>query len=600
MPFNSLKDDEYIKESIDLVIIKRLLAYLKPYKPEVALTLLLMGLVTGIELLNPYFLKLAIDKYIVNKDIPGLLLLGLAMVVIKVVSLYCARGRIKIMAGVTSRILLTIRHQLYAHIQKLPFNFFDSRPVGKILARIIGDVNSLNDLFANSVTNLIPDLATILAVTVIMLSMNARLALAALITLPFLIIFMGSIQVISHKRWRIHRKKVSTLNAFTHENFSGIRVVQSFTSEEFTSKIYQDLVQDCRRSFISAVRLNDCFWPSVEISWGLGTLAVSWYGVHLLNTGNITVGLLVAFIGYISMFWQPVMNISNFYNTLVSNMSGAERIFDILDIEPLIKDGPDAKPLPPIRGEVIFDRVWFGYETGQNVLTDVSFRVEPGETVALVGPTGAGKTSIINLISRFYDTHEGQVLIDGYNVKEVTLESLRSQLGIVLQDTFLFSGTIKENIRYGKLDATDEEIIAAAKAVHAHEFIMKLEKGYDTGVNERGSRLSFGQRQQIAFARALLANPRILILDEATAGIDTHTERLVQRGIAKLLKGRTSFVIAHRLSTIQNADRIMVVDNGKIIESGTHEELLKLKGLYYRLFIAQFKFLDGNAQEAIS
>jgi len=346
---------------------------------------------------------------------------------------------------------------------------------------------------------------------------------------------------------------------------------------------------------MKAVRINDSFWPMVEMSWGVGTVVVYWYGMRLIEAQDITVGLLVAFTGYVSIFWQPIMNISNFYNTLLTNIAGAERIFEIMDIEPDIKNDAKALTMPKIKGNVSFKNVTFSYDGQNPVLKNVSFDVKAGETIALVGPTGMGKTTIVNLISRFYETQEGTVSIDGYDVKKVTIESLRSQMGVMMQDTFLFSGTIKDNIRYGKLDATDEEIIAAAKAVSAHEFIMKMEKGYDTQVNERGSRLSAGQRQLIAFARALLANPKILILDEATASIDTHTERLIQQGIKSLLKGRTSFVIAHRLSTIQSADRIMVIDNGCIREMGTHEQLLKNKDLYYQLYMAQFKFLEEEA-----
>lgn len=502
------------------------------------------------------------------------------------------------MARVTNEILLTIRQQLYAHIQKLPFSFFDSRPVGKILARIIGDVNSLNDLFTNSVTSLIPDLATLVAVVVIMFLMSPRLALLALLTLPPLLIFIAAIQIASHQRWRIHRKKTSNLNAFTHENFSGIRVVQSFAAQAKTRAIFRTLLEENMQSFVRAVRLNDLFWPAVELSWGVATIAVVWYGVQLLHTGSITIGLLVAFSGYTSMFWHPVMNISNFYNTLLSNLSGAERIFEIMAVEPTVKDSVQATTLPRLKGEVRFDAVSFGYEPQQRVLNQISFRAKPGETIALVGPTGVGKTSIINLICRFYDVTEGAVYLDDCNIKEVTLESLRSQLGIVLQDTFLFSGTIRDNIRYGRLDATDAEVEQAARTVHAHAFIVKLEKGYDTQVNERGSRLSFGQRQQIAFARALLADPRILILDEATAGIDTHTERLIQKGLEQLLAGRTAFVIAHRLSTIRNADRIMVIEDGRIKESGTHEALLENRGLYYQLHLAQYHFLNEPASQS--
>lgn len=596
MPINIVREDEELRESLNITLIRRLLTYLRPYTAEVIKTLLLMAAVIVVELFNPYMLKLGIDKYIAEGDWKNLFVLGGVMIVANIVAVVCSRLRMLIMGRVSNNIILTIRQQLYSHIQKLSFSFFDSRPTGKILSRIIGDVNSLNDVFANSVTSLVPELVKIVAVVVIMMVMNYRLGIVALITLPFMLVVFFFISTVSRKRWQIHRKKSSNLNAFTHEDFSGIRVVQSFAAEQETSSTFLQLCNEWRDSFVRAVRINDFFWPTTEMSWGIGTILVFWFGSRMIETGNITPGLLVAFSGYVSMFWQPIMNISNFYNQLVTNMAGAERIFEILDIEPDIKDRPDAKPLPEIKGDVSFRNVTFGYDEGQEVLKDVTFDVPAWQTVALVGSTGAGKTTIVNLISRFYEVTSGEVLIDGHNVNDVTLESLRSQIGVMPQDTFLFSATIMENIRYGKLDATDEEVIEAAKAVSAHDFIMKLEKGYQTEVNERGTRLSAGQRQLIAFARALLANPRILILDEATASIDTHTERLVQQGIQKLLDGRTSFVIAHRLSTIRNADRIMVVEEGGIAESGTHEELIRLRGQYYNLYTSQFRFLEDEGE----
>ena len=596
MPINIVREDEELRESLNITLIRRLLTYLRPYTAEVIKTLLLMAAVIVVELFNPYMLKLGIDKYIAEGDWKNLFVLGGVMIVANIVAVVCSRLRMLIMGRVSNNIILTIRQQLYSHIQKLSFSFFDSRPTGKILSRIIGDVNSLNDVFANSVTSLVPELVKIVAVVVIMMVMNYRLGIVALITLPFMLVVFFFISTASRKRWQIHRKKSSNLNAFTHEDFSGIRVVQSFAAEQETSSTFLQLCNEWRDSFVRAVRINDFFWPTTEMSWGIGTILVFWFGSRMIETGNITPGLLVAFSGYVSMFWQPIMNISNFYNQLVTNMAGAERIFEILDIEPDIKDRPDAKPLPEIKGDVSFRNVTFGYDEGQEVLKDVTFDVPAWQTVALVGSTGAGKTTIVNLISRFYEVTSGEVLIDGHNVNDVTLESLRSQIGVMPQDTFLFSATIMENIRYGKLDATDEEVIEAAKAVSAHDFIMKLEKGYQTEVNERGTRLSAGQRQLIAFARALLANPRILILDEATASIDTHTERLVQQGIQKLLDGRTSFVIAHRLSTIRNADRIMVVEEGGIAESGTHEELIRLRGQYYNLYTSQFRFPEDEGE----
>ena len=596
MPINNFKEDEELQESLNISLIRRLAAYLKPYIWPVIMTLLLMAVVIAVELFNPYLLKIGIDRFIVQKDWKNLFLLGGVMILVNAVAMLCSRFRTLTMGKVSNSILLTIRQQLYGHIQKLSFSFFDSRPAGKILARIIGDVNSLNDLFTNGVTSLIPEFIKITSVVVIMMVMNYRLGLVALATLPVMVVVFSFISISSRKRWQLNRKKSSNLNAFTHEDFSGIRVVQSFAAEDETSSIFLKLCNEWKDAFISAIRMNDFFWPTVEMSWGVGNILVFWFGASLIQTDSITPGLLVAFTSYVSMFWQPIMNISNFYNQLVTNMSGAERIFEILDIDPDIKDRSGSKPMPKIKGDVSFRNVTFGYDEGQQVLRDVSFDVSAGQTIALVGSTGAGKTTIVNLISRFYEVTEGEVLIDGHNLNNVTLDSLRGQIGLMPQDTFLFSATIKENIRYGKLDATDEEVIEAAKAVSAHEFIMKFEKGYDTDVNERGTRLSAGQRQLIAFARALLANPRILILDEATASIDTHTERLVQKGIRKLLKGRTSFIIAHRLSTIRSADRIMVVEDGGIVESGTHEELIKLQGQYYKLYTSQFKFLNDEEE----
>ncbi|MFU0782512.1 ABC transporter ATP-binding protein [Thermoanaerobacterium thermosaccharolyticum] len=594
MARNMVKQDEDLRRMSNFVILKRLFKYLKKHKFRVFLVIMLLIFEMIVSLINPVLMKTAIDKNIRNGDIKGLLIIGLLMVSLNFMAMMASKVRIVKMASVTNDILVTIRHELYSHIQKLSFSFFDSRPVGKILARVIGDVNSLQDLFNNSVTNFIPQILTVVCVGAMMFYLNHKLALASMTLLPLLVIGLFSIETLSRRRWQNFRRKRSTFNAYTHEDFSGIKVVQEFANEDKTSSIFFELVKDMMGSFVHAVKLNDLFWPMVDASYGLGAVILYYFSAKLIGSG-LTIGTIIAFTMYIGMFWRPILDISNFYNSLVMSFASAERIFEIMDIEPDIVDIKNAIKMPKIKGAVEFKNVTFSYDDGNVVLDNVSFKVNPGEIVALVGPTGAGKTTIVNLISRFYDPSKGAVLIDGKDIKHVELESLRSQMGIMLQDTFLFSATIKENIRYGKLDATDEEIIAAAKAVNAHDFIMKMEKGYDTEVNERGSRLSVGQRQLISFARALLANPRILILDEATSNIDTQTERLVQRGIKRLLTGRTSFVIAHRLSTIRDADRIMVVDGGKIVEVGTHDELMNLRGLYYDLYMSQYRFLSEGA-----
>jgi len=589
---NLIKKDEEVMRRSKSEITLKLLEYLKPYKLKSFIVILLMIFVMICGIINPLLLEIAIDNYVVNKDINGLILIGVVLIVLNLVAWGLSKIRWSMITSVTNNILVNIRHELYSHIQDLSFDFFDGRPVGKILARVVGDVNALKNLFSQSIQSLIPQILNLLCVTIIMFILNVKLALACIVLLPILGIAMFCIEIYSRRKWEIYRNKRSNLNGFTHEDFSGIKIVQGFAKEEGTEKNFKAMVKELSDSFVKAVMLNDFFWPLVELSWGVGTLVVFAVGYKLVINNEIKIGTLIAFSMYVGMFWRPIMNLSSFYNTLITNFSAADRIFDILDMKPIIKNSKNAKEIGKINGVVEFKNVNFSYDENTEVLKDISFKVNKGEKIALVGATGAGKSTIVSLLSRFYDPTSGEVLVDGKNIKNVNLESLRSQMGIMLQDTFLFSTSIMENIRYGKLDATDEEVIAAAKAVNAHDFIMKLEDGYNTEVNERGSRLSLGQRQLVSFARALLANPRILILDEATSNIDTQTEKLVQEGIEKLLYSRTSFVVAHRLSTIRDCDKIMVINDGNIEEVGKHNELLNNKGSYYELYMAQYKFLS--------
>lgn len=589
MSINSTRGDEKSSNVGKLKTLLRLFNYLLSYIKEIIFVLIIMIITISISLINPLIVEHAIDVNIANNDFNGLIKLGVFAVIINILFVLLIKLRMLIMAKVSNKVLLTIRQELYTHIQKLSFSFFDSRPTGKILARIIGDVNSLKDVLSNSVTTLIPDLFTLCAVVIIMFARNYKLAFASLISLPLLIIGMWLIQVYSHVRWQNHRKKSSNLNAFIHEDLSGMRIIQSFSAEEETEETFDELLEEHRDSFVSAILLSDSFGSIIDLCWGIGTVSLYFIGIKIIGRDAVPIGTLIAFGTYISMFWHPIMNLSNFYNQLVTNISGAERIFEIMDTRAEIEDGNKVIELPKIKGDIEFNRVSFAYDKDTQILKDVSFKVKQGESIALVGPTGAGKTTIVNLISRFYDVQEGKILIDSYNVKDVSIESLRQQMGIMTQDNFLFSGTVMDNIRYGKLDATDEDIMEAAKSVNAHNFIMKLDKGYNTELKERGSGLSIGEKQLLAFARTMVSMPKILILDEATSSIDTHTEILVQKGIQTLLKGRTSFIIAHRLSTIQNADRIFVIDEGGIKEEGTSKELLDKKGMYYDLYKAQFK-----------
>lgn len=596
MAVNSFREDEDLEGIGKRETLKRLFSYMFQYKKKVFGVIVCMLVTVVISLINPLIIERAIDVYIAGKDVPGLMHLAFFAVIINVVFILMVKVRMYVMAKISNRILMDIRQELYEHIQTLSFSFFDSRPTGKILARVIGDVNSLKNMLVNAVTTLIPDFVTICGVVLIMVAKDWRLALASLSSIPIMTAAIWFIQKFSHKRWQVFRKKGSNLNAYVHEGIAGMNIIQSFYAEHETQETFSGLVKEHETSFIRAVRIADLFGGAVDFCWGMGAMILYWAGILMIGGDSVSVGLLVAFGTYINMFWNPVMNLSNFYNQVITNLTAAERIFDILDTKPDISDGKDVEILPEIEGRVTFEQVSFTYDAGTpaetKVLENVSFEIEPGETIALVGPTGAGKTTIVNLISRFYNIEKGRILIDGHDIRKVSIESLRRQMGIMTQENFIFQGTVRENIRYGNMEASEEEIIAGAKAVNAHEFIMKMEKGYDTELKERGAGLSIGQRQLIAFARTMVSMPKILILDEATSSIDTHTEILVQKGIEALLKGRTSFVIAHRLSTIKRADRIFVIDKGGILEQGSPAELMEKKGHYYNLYMAQFKNLS--------
>lgn len=600
MAVNSYRDDEQINHTDRKKILRRLLNYLFVYKPAVCGVLVIMAVTIGISLVNPLLIEEALDHYVAESDLDGLIQLGIFALILNIVYIILVKLRMYIMSVISNKILLVIRQDLYEHIQTLSFSFFDSRPTGKILARIIGDVNALKDVFVNSVTTLIPEFITVLGVMAIMVVKDWRLAAASLSTIPVMAAGVWMVQKATHRRWQLYRKKTSNLSAYVHEDLAGMSVVRSFSAQGETKETFAGLADDCRDTFQGACRYADLFGPIVDFCWGIGAMMLYLVGIRVIGIESASIGMLVAFGSYINMFWNPIMNLSNFYNSLVTNLTAAERIFDILDTEPDIVDQAGVRELPPIQGSVEFSHVSFTYDKGTpaetKVLSDVSFQVKPGETIALVGPTGAGKTTIVNLISRFYDIEEGVISVDGYDLTKVSMESFRRQMGVMTQDNFIFHGTIRDNILYGRLDASEEEMIAAAKAVHAHEFIMKMENGYDTQLKEHGAGLSIGQRQLIAFARTMISMPKILILDEATSSIDTHTELLVQEGIEALLSGRTSFVIAHRLSTIQNADRIFVIDRGGILEQGSPKELMEKKGVYYNLYMAQFSgIIDQQA-----
>lgn len=590
MARNKYDIDEELQEGFNFSHLKRLTKYMKPYKNKITISVVLMLISSFVSLLGPYLIKIALDDIIPSGNLINLIILSLIYALSLILVSAFMKQRILTMGEVGQDILVDMRNDLFVNLQTLPFSYYDSRPHGKILVRVVNYINSLSDLLSNGFVNLIADTVTLLITIIFMFCLDYKLELVSLIALPVLIAVMMSLKKAQRLANQKLSSKQSNMNAYVHESINGIKVTQSFSREEENMKIYEDVCKQYSDSWIDSVKLNFLVWPSIDIISVASISLIYLFGILIFDS-SIKVGVLVAFIGYVWRFWAPITNIGNFYNTIINAMAYLERIFETMDEKPLIHDEPNAKILPSIEGHVEFKNVTFMYEEDNPILKNIDMNINSGESIALVGPTGAGKSTIVSLISRFYDINEGEILIDGINIKDVTLKSLRQQMGIMLQDSFIFSGTIMDNIRYGKLDATDEEVIEAAKIVQAHEFIMEFENGYYTEVNERGSRLSVGQRQLISFARALLANPRILILDEATSSIDTQTELLLQKGLDELLKGRTSFIIAHRLSTIKNSSRIMYIDDGRIVECGTHDELMSLKGHYYNLYQSQYALL---------
>ncbi|MFD0619232.1 ABC transporter ATP-binding protein [Paenibacillus sp. GCM10027629] len=592
------QDDDQIEKSFNWAQFTRLFAFMKPYAKQmlpVIIVMMILGTITRLAV--PLLISLAIDKAItpqIGIDNPSYSLLYTytgVVLVLYIIQWAANTYRIKFTNIIGQRVIYDLRSALFKHIQKLSFRFYDTRPAGSVLVRITNDVNSLQDLFTNGVVNSMIDCVQLAGIIVILLFLNWKLAIAVMITVPLMFIVSTKLRKKIRMAWQDVRVKQSRINSHLNEAIQGIRVTQAYTQEKENISFFTEMNTVNRKSWDRASAMNQTFGPVIEITGAIGTFILFFYGAYLLKSEAMTVGLLVAFANYVGNFWDPINRLGQLYSQLLVAMASSERIFEYLDEVPNVAEGKEAKELPPIRGDVNFKNIVFEYEKGRHALKGISLDVTAGQSIALVGHTGSGKSTIINLLSRFYDPVEGQILVDGIDIRDVTIESLRSQIGIVMQDTFIFSGSIRDNIRFGRLDATDEEVEAAAKAVNAHEFITNMPDGYGTQVEERGNVLSMGQRQLLSFARALLANPRILILDEATASIDTETEVKIQEALKTLLQGRTSFIIAHRLSTIRHADHIVVLDHGRIQEQGTHESLMTQRGTYFGLIEAQYRFL---------
>ncbi|MDF0725363.1 ABC transporter ATP-binding protein [Cytobacillus sp. S13-E01] len=589
--------DQVIEKPFNWKQMARLFSYMKPYsKNLLPLAFLTVIIATAVRLIVPILIGVyTMDHAIKNKDTKLLITLVLIIAGLYFISYLANTFRIRYMNLLGQNVIYDLRKHLFTHVQGLSHRFFDQRSAGSILVRIMNDINSLQELFTSGVINLLMDFLLLIGIFVILFSLSPELTIAILIILPIMFFISTSLRKKIRRSWQTVRIKQAKLNSHLNESIQGIRVTQSFTQEKENMAFFDGVNTETFESWRDATQKNAMFRPFVEMSNAIGTAILIWYGATLIQNpevSGVTIGVFVSFAFYLGMFWEPISRLGQVYNQLLMGMASSERIFEFLDEKPIVSEKDNAIKLEDMKGKIEFEHVEFSYDENRKALKGVSLTMEAGQTVALVGHTGSGKTTIANLISRFYDATSGEVKIDGYNVKDLTVGSVRSQISVVLQDTFIFSGTIMENIRFGRPDATDHDVIEAAKAVGADLFIEKLANGFKTEVEERGNVLSVGERQLLSFARALLANPRILILDEATASIDTESEVKIQRALKKLLNGRTAIIIAHRLSTIRESDNIIVLDHGEILEQGSHDELMKRQGQYHNLVKAQFKILD--------
>ena len=587
-------EDEQLGKAYDSGLVRRLMVYINPYNRRLITAIILMIISSVLSVLQPTIVGIAIDDGIRAGSVETLRMWTFLFIGAAIFEWIANRYRIDIMAYVGTKVVADLRSKLFRHLHSLSLNFHNNYSVGRLMSRLISDVGVLQDFVTWSITGLFRSFFTLTGIIIAMLALNWRLALVTFLTLPLMYVLTNYWRVRVRGTYRAARQRLSLINGYLNESISGIRVTKSFTREGKNSEYFAELNGSYFDANLAATKLTAIFFPGVDFMGSLATALVVAVGGWLVIGDALTPGVLVAFILYIDRFFNPIRELAQRYNTFQATMAASERVFNLLDNETDLPDAEDAYELPSINGRVTFNNVTFSYNDGEPVLRGINLQAEPGQRIAFVGETGAGKSTIIRLIARFFDITGGSLTIDGHELRAVKQGTLRQQLGIVLQDTFLFTGTIKENIRYGRLDATDEEIIAAAKAVGAHEFISKSANGYDTEVGENGVNLSVGQRQIISFARALLANPRILILDEATSSVDTTTEKIIQSALDTLMEGRTSFVIAHRLSTIVNSDQIVVLDNGRIVEQGTHEELLGKNGRYYNLYTMQWAAQEGS------